>query len=1589
MISIRHVIEGLALPLPIVQLILLFAAEENDYDTPYRVSMYPYLPTFPVEQFEQFRQVSPRWAETIDQLHTEHTRRVLVFAFKTGDDNERQAFAQALSRRGNDLRALVLVSGEYHGFMGWNYKLFSGLCDVEALDAIPFDWDALLQCCPRLERLDISFLPLSSQHVVRIINAAAAHCLDLQALLLPKREVSSSVPSWEITEPIMDALYPASQRWYEQGSRGGLRQLSWPERPYTTDAEYLMDRTDEIFEWLGAFAPEIEYIDGWLTSYSEDPSFYTNELLFGGLEAWTYFCENASNLAELNWFVLPFVDSFFQAFGRSKQTNLKVLTLAAGEHYNFPDFMTNGSYFSDGPWTFSSEGLRAVPRACPALHELRIIFQKDDDELEARQDAFDDAFLESVATNCVELRTLYLVEYWTGQDVLPMRNITDNGIIALSKLPELKRVSLKATQCTSRGVMALLLNSPVHGPARIVDISFSPERNGPRFHEVVLQLENWHSLFKADRTDILERLRELSDALMRADSAFAVTNGSDEDCSARLTELSNEELSALETVCIRFVNWNMTQWMELPTPLWRVILAMAAPDYRGESLPEMPSLPRALMHTLVASSPAWISILQPLVQAHDTAVLRFGVDSASVKEIQALQRSLEQRNGALRCLALTLRSAAMAWRDQALTATSWEAVFEACPRLERLEITGIVATSGLFAAIIEAAALKCPSLQALALSENVVDVPSDTRRRHIVQPIRAALKSWQATRTLRQLRIPSKMLATTEDDDSASDVFMRGVLECAPGVEYLDAWKAGLKAFGQCAKPLLESMTFAGIERPSLLIDGTDVESLTEYSVQGVEAALSACASLKCLRVVFDMGMSASVSVPRQRHWGDAFLRAVARSCVSLREFAIVELNGGVNNIPIPLETITDEGIMALAELPELRDVALKASRCTARGLHALLALSPTSGRPRQIKMDVGCLFVEGFVEDDDDEPEVVTFYDVIVGLLQRLYEDYTGQGKTTRRSGIVNLIASLFSRRGFFGVEGDHFEEILAVREIVESVLQAYQAYRMSQLLARPWLNRFYVAMLVVNCWMVPIVHLVYRNNTMLRRALSLLCDALLDFTSAMVVPTVLLFSYYAQFDTVSWGFPYLQWYDDVWFVNVATEFQIMLVSSWGDLVSRCVFSLGLISCIENAKELLGQDPSYTSRTTNGVKHHTVPQLSKRPEVKPATGPRGSTARLRVMSSFRQLRSRSLRRVLQTLQILCVLLGAVVVVLHLHAESASRIDQCLVQVHPWLERKPACVLLQWDCETKRHSGEATAITTQWGKSTPAYPRRILILHCPQLEMPTLTASFHELATFKMYNSTITHWSEDAAFTATNHPNMVLSYFIRVNLSNTGELPPGLTTAPFPPTLWDIEFVHSNLKKLPDDLDTKWPLFMYFVCEVCEFTAVPPVLTRMMPYWITFGANPFPSFPFDVFGIAGLTHFGFASSGLPSLAAANDSFLDDTTVRHLYLAGSNVTWLPRWLDRFAALPRALWYQPAVDLTYAPVCDAITQMQAGTLDRFPAAWTAGVPAEQLSIFMHVVKENVSALDGVVGCFTPTLLGYPLDEEDARYMLPSAA
>ncbi|GLD98925.1 hypothetical protein PINS_up007643 [Pythium insidiosum] len=188
----------------------------------------------------------------------------------------------------------------------------------------------------------------------------------------------------------------------------------------------------------------------------------------------------------------------------------------------------------------------------------------------------------------------------------------------------------------------------------------------------------------------------------------------------------------------------------------------------------------------------------------------------------------------------------------------------------------------------------------------------------------------------------------------------------------------------------------------------------------------------------------------------------------------------------------------------------------------------------------------------------------------------------------VIALLVSVFGRRGFFGVEGEHFEQLLAVREVVESSLQTYQAFRMSQFLARPWLNRFYVGMLVLNCWLVPLVHKLGSRRPLVSRAASLVCDAVLDLMAGMVVPAILMLSYFQDYDTATWGFPYSMWYGDAWFVKFVTEYQIMVIVSWTDLFSRIVFSLGLLSCLESAKELISlRRPAKTGMTHNNNSTH------------------------------------------------------------------------------------------------------------------------------------------------------------------------------------------------------------------------------------------------------------------------------------------------------------------------------------------------------------------------------------------------------------------
>ncbi|ETN23802.1 hypothetical protein PPTG_00320 [Phytophthora nicotianae INRA-310] len=174
-----------------------------------------------------------------------------------------------------------------------------------------------------------------------------------------------------------------------------------------------------------------------------------------------------------------------------------------------------------------------------------------------------------------------------------------------------------------------------------------------------------------------------------------------------------------------------------------------------------------------------------------------------------------------------------------------------------------------------------------------------------------------------------------------------------------------------------------------------------------------------------------------------------------------------------------------------------------------------------------------------------------------------------------TKVYTKISDRHGLFGVNGVHFHVLLIVREVIETGLQTIQAYRMSVLLPRTLLNRFFVILLVTNCWSSVLVYSAFfKGDEASRRFACIVLDCVLDLVSCMGVELIIVLSYAKQYDLQMWGFSDYLWRNDEWAARVLNEFRMVFVVSWSDLASRAIFSIGLILTTTNMKELLQRLP-------------------------------------------------------------------------------------------------------------------------------------------------------------------------------------------------------------------------------------------------------------------------------------------------------------------------------------------------------------------------------------------------------------------------------
>lgn len=212
-----------------------------------------------------------------------------------------------------------------------------------------------------------------------------------------------------------------------------------------------------------------------------------------------------------------------------------------------------------------------------------------------------------------------------------------------------------------------------------------------------------------------------------------------------------------------------------------------------------------------------------------------------------------------------------------------------------------------------------------------------------------------------------------------------------------------------------------------------------------------------------------------------------------------------------------------------------------------------------------------------------------------------------------TKVYTKISDRHGFFGVNGAHFHVLLILREVVETGLQTIQAYRTSSLLPRTMLNRFYVVLLVANCWSSVLVYSVFfKGDEASRRFACIVLDCVLDLISCVGVELMIVLSYASDYNVSVMGFWDFMWQNDEWAARALNEFRMVFVVSLSDLASRAIFSLGLILTTTNMKELLQCLPQQRCHKiasldtendqTRGEKSTTiVPTLPQQPNLKPS----------------------------------------------------------------------------------------------------------------------------------------------------------------------------------------------------------------------------------------------------------------------------------------------------------------------------------------------------------------------------------------------------
>ncbi|GMF21008.1 unnamed protein product [Phytophthora lilii] len=165
-----------------------------------------------------------------------------------------------------------------------------------------------------------------------------------------------------------------------------------------------------------------------------------------------------------------------------------------------------------------------------------------------------------------------------------------------------------------------------------------------------------------------------------------------------------------------------------------------------------------------------------------------------------------------------------------------------------------------------------------------------------------------------------------------------------------------------------------------------------------------------------------------------------------------------------------------------------------------------------------------------------------------------------------------------------------------------------------------------------------------------------------------------------------------------------------------------------------------------------------------------------------------------------------------------------------------------------------------------------------------------------------------------SHPNSLRTY--PLTRSNT--------QADFPSRLYDVELCYTNLRELPDNLDSKWLLGMMICIEYGQLTSVPSVLIRLMPYSLVLTGNPINELPPELFQIEDMLCLSIGSTKITELPRNVTSF--SPLLSSIYMTHTNVSSFWSWINPL--LNRTADSSSSLLVGHSPYCTDLGKIMSG-------------------------------------------------------------